>query len=129
MIGAVSADNLLVLFLCWELTSLTSFFLVGFNHTSEQARTAAQGPAGLILVGKKPEQIRTCGRGNSGVMLLEPQRHRERASRGPAGPADALAGDDGQRTLRRDERRAPSRHLDQSGHDTPGNRFLTNLTL
>jgi multicomponent Na+:H+ antiporter subunit A len=51
MIGAVSADNLLVLFLCWELTSLTSFFLVGFNHTSEQARTAARQALFITLGG------------------------------------------------------------------------------
>jgi len=42
MIGAVSADNMLFLFLCWELTSLTSFFLVGYKHTDENARTAAR---------------------------------------------------------------------------------------
>jgi multicomponent Na+:H+ antiporter subunit A len=51
MIGAVSADHMLVLFLCWELTSLTSFFLVGFNHTSEQARVAARQALFITLGG------------------------------------------------------------------------------
>jgi multicomponent Na+:H+ antiporter subunit A len=50
MIGAVSADHMLVLFLCWELTSLTSFFLVGFKHTDENARAAAR-QALFITVG------------------------------------------------------------------------------
>ena len=35
MIGAVSADNLLLLFVFWELTSVLSFLLVGFSHEQE----------------------------------------------------------------------------------------------
>lgn len=42
MIGAVTADNIIVLFLFWELTSITSFLLVGFKHTSEAARNSAR---------------------------------------------------------------------------------------
>ncbi len=51
MIGAVSADHMLVLFLCWELTSLTSFFLVGFKHTDENARAAARQALFITLGG------------------------------------------------------------------------------
>ena len=52
MIGAVTADNLILLFLFWELTSLTSFLLVGFNHEDTHARAAArQAPS--ILVRRK----------------------------------------------------------------------------
>jgi multicomponent Na+:H+ antiporter subunit A len=50
MIGAVSADHMLVLFVCWELTSLTSFFLVGFKHSDEQARASAR-QAMFITIG------------------------------------------------------------------------------
>jgi multicomponent Na+:H+ antiporter subunit A len=50
MIGAVSADNVIVLFLFWELTSLTSFLLVGFNHSDAHARSAAR-QALLITMG------------------------------------------------------------------------------
>lgn len=50
MAGAVSADNLLALFLFWELTSLTSFLLVGFHHENEQARNAAR-QALLVTLG------------------------------------------------------------------------------
>jgi len=50
MIGAVSADNVILLFLFWELTSLTSFLLVGFNHTDSQARAAAR-QALLVTMG------------------------------------------------------------------------------
>jgi len=42
MIGCVTADNLVVLLVFWELTSLTSFLLVGFKHEQEGSRTAAQ---------------------------------------------------------------------------------------
>ena len=38
MVGCVSSDNLLLLFLFWELTSLLSFLLVGFNHEDEDSR-------------------------------------------------------------------------------------------
>lgn len=50
MAGAVSADHLLVLFVFWELTSLTSFLLVGFHHDDEQARTSAR-QALLVTMG------------------------------------------------------------------------------
>jgi len=50
MIGAVSADNLILLFLFWELTSLTSFLLVGFKHEDTQARASAR-QALLITMG------------------------------------------------------------------------------
>ena len=56
MIGCVTADNLIVLFLFWEMTSLMSFLLVGFNHEQESSRKSAQqaflvtGTGGLALL-------------------------------------------------------------------------------
>ncbi len=50
MIGAVTADHLLLVFLFWELTSVTSFFLVGFNHQDAAARESAR-QAALITMG------------------------------------------------------------------------------
>lgn len=41
MLGLVLADSLLVLFLFWELTSITSFLLIGFDHTRQAARRGA----------------------------------------------------------------------------------------
>ena len=41
MLGTVLADNLLVLFLFWEATSLFSFLLVGFDVDSPSARRSA----------------------------------------------------------------------------------------
>lgn len=41
MLGVVLADNLLTLYVFWELTSLASFLLIGFEHEREEARKAA----------------------------------------------------------------------------------------
>ncbi|WP_297580610.1 hydrogen gas-evolving membrane-bound hydrogenase subunit E [Devosia sp.] len=41
MLGLVLADSLLTLFLFWELTSVTSFLLIGFDHTRQAARRGA----------------------------------------------------------------------------------------
>ncbi len=63
MLGIVWADGLLSLFVFWELTSVTSFLLIGFEDRSPTARAAAQRAylvtatgglallAGLILLG------------------------------------------------------------------------------
>jgi multicomponent Na+:H+ antiporter subunit A len=55
MIGCVTADHLIVLFLFWEATSLVSFLLVGFDHTKAESRKSAQqalmvtGSGGLAM--------------------------------------------------------------------------------
>lgn len=41
MLGLVLADNLVTMFLFWELTSVCSFLLIGFNHDKPEARSAA----------------------------------------------------------------------------------------
>lgn len=57
MLGVVWADGLLSLFLFWELTSVTSFLLIGFEDRSITARAAAQraflvtAVGGLALLG------------------------------------------------------------------------------
>ena len=56
MLGVVLADNLITLFIYWELTSITSFLLIGFNHQHEASRRAAiqalvvTGGGGLALL-------------------------------------------------------------------------------
>ena len=57
MIGAVTADDLVTLFLFWEATSVLSFMLVGFDNEREDSRDAARqamlvtGGGGLALLG------------------------------------------------------------------------------
>jgi multicomponent Na+:H+ antiporter subunit A len=41
MLGVVLADHILLVFIFWELTSFTSYLLIGFNHESADARNAA----------------------------------------------------------------------------------------
>ncbi|MCH5596728.1 hypothetical protein MKP09_01720 [Niabella ginsengisoli] len=41
MLGMVLADNILLLFIFWELTSISSFFLIGFNNTNPESRKSA----------------------------------------------------------------------------------------
>jgi multicomponent Na+:H+ antiporter subunit A len=42
MTGLVLADNLLLLYVCWELTSITSYLLIGLRDRQEDARDAAR---------------------------------------------------------------------------------------
>ena len=41
MLGLVLSDNLIALFVFWELTSITSYLLIGFNHEDAAARRSA----------------------------------------------------------------------------------------
>ena len=41
MLGLVLADNMLALFMFWELTAVTSFLLIGFDHTRQASRRGA----------------------------------------------------------------------------------------
>ena len=56
MLGLVLADDLITLFIFWELTSITSFLLIGFDHEREAARRGAvqalvvTGGGGLALL-------------------------------------------------------------------------------
>ncbi|MBS9719857.1 putative monovalent cation/H+ antiporter subunit A [Tianweitania sp. BSSL-BM11] len=56
MQGLVVADGFLTLFVFWELTSITSFLLIGFDHQREASRRAAlqalvvTGMGGLALL-------------------------------------------------------------------------------
>lgn len=56
MLGLVLADNLLTLFVFWELTSITSYLLIGFDHERDAARDGAlqallvTGLGGLALL-------------------------------------------------------------------------------
>lgn len=57
MVGLVIADDVFLLFVFWELTSITSFLLIGFNHHEPTARASALQAllvtvaGGLALIG------------------------------------------------------------------------------
>ena len=56
MLGLVLADNLITLFVFWELTTVASYLLIGFDHASAKARRSAlqalllTGAGGLALL-------------------------------------------------------------------------------
>ncbi len=56
MLGLVLADNLILLFVFWELTTFTSFLLIGFEHEHGDARESARqalfvtGAGGLAML-------------------------------------------------------------------------------
>jgi multicomponent Na+:H+ antiporter subunit A len=56
MIGVVLSDNMIVMFVFWELTSVSSYLLIGFHHDREESRKAAlqallvTGGGGLALL-------------------------------------------------------------------------------
>lgn len=64
MLGVVLTDNLMAMFVFWELTSITSYMLIGFYHEQEKSRKSAlQGlfvtvggglalMAGILLLGQ-----------------------------------------------------------------------------
>ena len=51
MIGVVLSDNLITLFVFWELTSISSFFLIGFNTHQEDSRKSALWALSLTGLG------------------------------------------------------------------------------
>ncbi len=56
MLGLVLADNLITLFVFWELTTITSYLLIGFDHATKKSRRSAlqalllTGTGGLALL-------------------------------------------------------------------------------
>ena len=70
MLGLVSSDNIILLFIFWELTTITSFLLVGFDHENRThdaqhcKHSSLQVPGGLrcwlVLLCWGMHQILTC---------------------------------------------------------------------
>jgi multicomponent Na+:H+ antiporter subunit A len=56
MLGVVLTDDLVTLFVFWELTSLTSYFLIGYKHEADDSRQSAlqallvTGSGGLAML-------------------------------------------------------------------------------
>jgi len=79
MLGLVLADDIISLFVFWELTSITSFLLIGFNHEDRSSRRSAVQAllvtafgglallAGLVLLGLVAGDFRLSGIEASGI--------------------------------------------------------------
>ncbi|HWL43104.1 MAG TPA: hydrogen gas-evolving membrane-bound hydrogenase subunit E [Ilumatobacter sp.] len=82
MLGVVVADNLLALYLFWELTSVTSYLLIGLDDAEAESRSAAQhallvtGLGGLVML--------------AGLVLLGQQAGTYRISELVAGPPSGM---------------------------------------
>jgi NADH:ubiquinone oxidoreductase subunit 5 (subunit L)/multisubunit Na+/H+ antiporter MnhA subunit/multisubunit Na+/H+ antiporter MnhB subunit len=78
MLGIVLADNLLLLVVFWELTSLSSFLLVGYWGHKAEARAGARmalaitGGGGLVLLAGVLVLGRIAGTYDLSVMLAQP---------------------------------------------------------
>ena len=77
MIGVVLSDNILTLFVFWELTGFTSYLLIGFEHERAAARAAAiqalivTGAGGLALLAAGVLLIDVSGTTNLSAMAAE----------------------------------------------------------
>ena len=92
MLGIVLSDNLLLLVVFWELTSLVSFLLIGFWPSRPDARRGARmaltitGAGGLALLGAVLLLGRVCGSFELGDVLA----HAGQVQRDPLYPAILL---------------------------------------
>src|SRR5690606_35340676 len=51
MLGVVISNNIHLLFIFWKLTSISSFFLIGFNNDSAESRRSALAAFGITGMG------------------------------------------------------------------------------
>src|SRR5690606_36089502 len=51
MLGLVLSDNIITLFIFWELTSISSFFLIGFNNENATSKNSAMLDLGITGLG------------------------------------------------------------------------------
>ncbi len=90
MLGLVLSDNLLTLFVFWELTTITSYLLIGFDHATAKGRRSAlqalllTGTGGLALLAG----FILIGHGGGHVRIVRDPRAGRRADRKRAVPAD-----------------------------------------
>lgn len=85
MLGLVVADDLITLFIFYELTSITSFLLIGFDYRREAARRAAvqalvvTGGGGLALFAGLILMRIATGESSASALLAAPDALREGA--------------------------------------------------
>ncbi len=88
MLGLVLADNLILLFIFWELTTFTSFLLIGFEHDRTDARESARqalfvtGAGGLAMLAG----FILIGQAAGSYSLTEVLTHGNRLTRDPRYP-------------------------------------------
>lgn len=77
MLGLVLSDNLIALFVFWELTGFTSYLLIGFEHERQEARSAAlqalivTGAGGLALLAGGIVMMQAAGSASLSTLLAD----------------------------------------------------------
>jgi multicomponent Na+:H+ antiporter subunit A len=80
MLGLVLSDDLLLLYVFWELTSVTSWLLIGFDDESPESRRAAQQAllvttlGGLVMLLGLVLLVQEAGTASLAAMLADPPR-------------------------------------------------------
>ena len=80
MLGLVLSDDLLLLYVFWELTSVTSWLLIGFDDESSVSRRAAQQAllittlGGLVMLLGLVLLVQEAGTASLAAILAEPPR-------------------------------------------------------
>ncbi|MGF1457308.1 MAG: putative monovalent cation/H+ antiporter subunit A [Alphaproteobacteria bacterium] len=89
MLGLVLADNVITFFVFWEMTSITSFLLIGFSHSKPASRRAAvqalvvTGGGGLVMLAGLLVMASIGGSLEFSVLLAQGDLYREHAAYGP----------------------------------------------
>ena len=80
MLGLVLSDDLLLLYVFWELTSVTSWLLIGFDDESAESRRAAQQAllvttlGGLVMLLGLVLLVQEAGTASLAAILADPPR-------------------------------------------------------
>ena len=91
MLGLVLSDNVILLFVFWELTGFTSFLLIGFEHERQDARRAAMqallvtGAGGLALLAAALLLVRVGGTASLSELIARGSLARDGVYAGLAG--------------------------------------------
>ena len=81
MLGVALSDNVLTLFVFWELTGFTSFLLIGFEHERAAARAAASPVSHSPSAPRRPVVPRHAGRARGAPASTRRGRRRARSPR------------------------------------------------
>ena len=72
MLGVVQSDNVISLYLFWELTSISSFLLIGYWNTRDGSRFGALKSMMITVFRRADDAWRICSVGDYGGYIFHP---------------------------------------------------------